>query len=78
MMKKIVLAIAVAAFATAFAPTASYAKKAKAKTATCKTGTLVAGHANQWNWAPVSACGFDGKFYPTLTSCYVPSGLCPK
>jgi len=75
MIKKIVLAVAVAAVATAFASTASFAKKAPKP---CTPGSLETGKANEWKWAPVSICGLDGKWYPTLTSCYVPSGLCPK
>jgi len=80
MMKKLVLAIAVAAIAVAFAPTLSHAKKAKAAAAPkrCTAGTLSTGPANQWNWAMVSMCGADGKMYPTLMACFVPSGMCPK
>ena len=76
MIKKLVLAAAVAAVATSFASTASFAKKMMHHP--CTSGTLTSGKANEWKWAPVSMCGLDGKWYPTLTSCYVPSGLCPK
>jgi len=76
MMKKLVLIASVAAVAIAFAPTVSFAKKAAAKP--CTPGALTTGKANSMGWGPVSMCGLDGKWYPTLMSCYVPSGICPK
>lgn len=79
MIRKLVLAIAVAAVAVSFAPTLSHAKKMKAPAPKpCTAGMLSTGAANQWNWAMVSMCGADGKMYSTLMACYVPSGLCPK
>ena len=79
MIKKIVLAIAVAAIAVSFAPTVSFAKKAKghAKAKPCTMGTMASGHANNMGWAPVMMCGADGKMYPTLMMCYGASSLCP-
>jgi hypothetical protein len=76
MIKKLVLAVAVAAVAVSFAPTLSHAKKMKAKP--CTMGTMASGHANSMGWAPVMMCGADGKMYPTLMMCYGASGLCPK
>ena len=80
MIKKIVLAVAVAALALSVAPNLSHAKKhkGKPKAKPCAMGTLTSGGANAWGWAPVSMCGADGKWYPTLMMCYKPSGLCPK
>ena len=79
MIKKIVLAIAVAAIALSVAPNLSHAKKGKGKPKPkCTVGALTSGPANAWGWAPVSTCGADGKWYPTLMMCYAPSGLCPK
>ena len=75
MIKKIVLAIAVAALALSVAPTISHAKKGKAKP--CTMGTMGSGAANAWGWKPVMMCGADGKMYPALMMCYGPSGLCP-
>ena len=75
MIKKLVLAAAIAAVATAFAPSASFAKKMMHS---CTHGAMMTGKANSMGWAPVSMCGMDGKWYPTLMSCYVASGLCPK
>jgi hypothetical protein len=74
MIKKLVLAVAVAAVAVSFAPTASFAKKAKAKP--CTMGTMASGKATN-GWAPVSMCGMDGKMYPTMMMCYSGSQLCP-
>jgi hypothetical protein len=76
MIKKIVIAIAVAAVAVSFAPTASFAKKVK-KESKCTMGTMAAGKANSMGWAPVMGCGADGKMYPMLMMCYMPSSLCP-
>jgi len=76
MIKKIVLAAAVAAVAISFAPTVSHAKKAKAAKP-CMMGTMASGKANAMGWKPVSMCGMDGKMYPTLMMCYGPSSLCP-
>jgi len=79
MMKKLVLAVAVAAVAVSFAPTLSHAKKMKkAKPASCTVGTMCTGAANAWGWAPVMSCGADGKLYPWPAACYVKSGLCAK
>ena len=77
MIKKIVLAVTVAAVAVSFAPTLSHAKKMH-KMSKCTMGAMASGHANSMGWAPVMMCGADGKMYPTLMSCYVASGLCPK
>jgi hypothetical protein len=75
MIKKLVLAAAIAAVAVSFAPTASFAKKAKAKP--CTMGTMGSGAANSMGWKPVMMCGADGKMYPTLMMCYGASSLCP-
>jgi hypothetical protein len=75
MIKKLVLITTVAAVATAFAPTVSFAKKMAHKP--CVSGTMASGKANNMGWAPVSMCGMDGKMYPTMMMCYGPSGLCP-
>ena len=77
MIKKIVLAIAVAAIAVSFASTASFAKKGKAKAKPCTMGTMASGHANSMGWSPVMMCGADGKMYSTLMMCYGASSLCP-
>jgi hypothetical protein len=78
MMKKIVLAIVVAAVAVSFAPTISHAKKAKKAAAkSCTMGTMATGKANSMGWAPVMGCGADGKMYSTLMMCYAPSSICP-
>jgi hypothetical protein len=76
MIKKIVLAITVAAVAVSFAPTLSFAKKMKAPKP-CTMGTMAAGKPNSTGWAPVMMCGMDGKMYPSLMMCYAPSGFCP-
>ena len=76
MIKKLVLAVAVAAVAVSFAPTASFAKKMKAAKP-CTMGTMGSGKANSMGWAPVSTCGMDGKMYPTMMMCYMGSQLCP-
>jgi hypothetical protein len=75
MIKKLVLAVAVAAF-TVSAPTVSFAKKTH-KVGKCTMGTMASGKANSMGWAPVMACGADGKMYPTLMMCYMGSQLCP-
>jgi hypothetical protein len=78
MIKKLVLAVAVAAVAVSFAPTASFAKKMHHhKAAPCTMGTMASGKANSMGWAPVSMCGMDGKMYPTMMMCYGASSLCP-
>jgi hypothetical protein len=81
MIKKLVLAVAVAAVAVSFAPTASFAKKmhhkGHHKGAPCTMGTMASGKANSMGWAPVSMCGMDGKMYPTMMMCYGASSLCP-
>ena len=78
MMKKIVLAIVVAAVAVSFAPTISHAKKMKkAAAAKCTMGKMMMGQPNSMGWAPVMGCGADGKMYPTLMMCYAPSSFCP-
>ena len=78
MIKKLVLAVAVAAVAVSFAPTASFAKKMHhKKAAPCTMGTMASGKANSMGWAPVSMCGMDGKMYPTMMMCYGASSLCP-
>ena len=77
MIKKIVLAIAVAALALSVAPTLSHAKKGKGKAKPCTMGTMGSGAANAWGWKPVMMCGADGKMYPTLMMCYGQSALCP-
>lgn len=74
MIKKLVLAAAITAVATSFAPTASFAKKMHHK---CTMGTMASGKANSMGWAPVMTCGADGKMYPTLMMCYMGSQLCP-
>jgi hypothetical protein len=73
MIKKLVLAAAVAAVAVSFAPTASFAKKMKP----CTMGTMASGKANSMGWSPVMMCGMDGKMYPMLMMCYGASSLCP-
>lgn len=79
MIKKIVLATAVAAVAVAFAPTASYAKKAhKSHMQKCMAGHMATGQANKFGWAPVMGCGMDGKMYPMPAMCYTASGMCPR
>jgi hypothetical protein len=75
MIKKTILAAAVAAFAVS-APTASYAKKMH-HPAKCTMGAMASGKANSMGWAPVMMCGADGKMYPTLMMCYGASSLCP-
>jgi hypothetical protein len=77
MIKKIVLAVAVAALAVSFAPTISHAKKAHAKAKSCTIGTMASGKPNSLGWAPVMGCGADGKMYETMMMCYMASGLCP-
>jgi len=77
MIKKIVLAIAVAAFAVSFAPTVSHAKKGKKAASKCTTGQMMAAKPNSMGWSQVMGCGADGKMYPTLMMCYMPSSLCP-
>jgi hypothetical protein len=78
MIKKIVLAIAVAALAVSFAPTISLAKKAHSRAAKpCTMGTMASGKPNSAGWAPVMGCGADGKMYQTMMMCYMASGLCP-
>jgi hypothetical protein len=74
MIKKIVLAAAIAAVATAFAPTASFAKKMHHK---CTPGQMMSGKPNAMGFAPVMACGADGKMYQTLMMCMMASSLCP-
>jgi hypothetical protein len=76
MIKKLVLAAAVAAVAVSFAPTASHAKKMH-KMKPCTMGTMASGPANSMGWAPVMGCGMDGKMYPMLMMCYMGSQLCP-
>ena len=76
MIKKIVIATAVAAVALSFASTASFAKKGKAS-AKCTMGQMATGKPNAMGWAPVMSCGADGKMYPTLMSCYMASSFCP-
>jgi hypothetical protein len=75
MIKKLVLAAAVAAVAVSFAPTASFAKMHKMKP--CAMGTMASGKANSMGWSPVSMCGMDGKMYPMIMMCYMGSQLCP-
>jgi hypothetical protein len=79
MIKKLVLAVAVAAVAVSFAPTASHAKKMHHHMMhhKCTMGTMASGHANSMGWAPVMSCGADGKMYPTMMMCYMGSQLCP-
>lgn len=77
MVKKIVLAAAVAAVAVAFAPTASFAKKTH-KSHKCAVGHMVTGKPNSMGWAPVAGCGMDGKMYRMPAMCYTASGMCPK
>jgi hypothetical protein len=79
MIKKLVLAVAVAAVAVSFAPTASFAKKMHKmhKVSKCTMGTMASGKANSMGWAPVMSCGADGKMYPTMMMCYMGSQLCP-
>jgi hypothetical protein len=78
MMKKIVLAVAVAATAVSFASTPSFAKKGHHKMSKCTMGTMSTGKANSMGWAVVSGCGMDGKMYPMPAMCYTASGMCPK
>ncbi len=73
MIKKIVIAAAVAAVTVTFAPTLSHAKKMKP----CTMGTMASGKANSMGWAPVMMCGMDGTMYPVLMMCYMGSQLCP-
>jgi hypothetical protein len=75
MIKKLVLAAAVAAVAVSFASTASFAKMHKMKP--CTMGTMASGKANSMGWSPVMMCGMDGKMYPMLMMCYGASSLCP-
>jgi hypothetical protein len=77
MIKKIVLAIAVAALALSVAPNLSHAKKGKGKPAKCTQGTMASGPANAWGWRPVMMCGADGRMSQTMMMCYGPSSLCP-
>ncbi len=78
MIKKIVLAVAVAAVAVSFAPTVSHAKKAKAPAKkSCTMGQMMSGQANSMGWAPVMRCGADGKMYPTFMMCYMAASWCP-
>ena len=77
MIKKLILIASVAALATAFAPTTSFAKKGKGKPAKCTTGQMMSGKPNQFGWAPVMTCGADGKMYPTMMMCYMASSTCP-
>jgi hypothetical protein len=76
MIKKIVLATAVAAFAVS-APTLSYAKKMHHAAKKCTAGQMMSGKPNAMGWAPVMSCGADGKMYPTMMMCYSGSQLCP-
>ena len=79
MIKKLVIAAAVAAVAVSFADV-SYAKKGKGKAAApkpCTMGTMASGKPNQFGWAPVMSCGADGKMYQTMMMCYMGSSLCP-
>jgi len=77
MIKKLVIAMAVAAVATSFASVSHAKKGAKAAAAKCTMGTMASGKPNQYGWAPVMGCGADGKMYPTLMMCYMGSQLCP-
>jgi hypothetical protein len=79
MIKKLVIAVAVAAVAVSFADVSYAAKKGKGKVAAakCTMGTMASGQPNQFGWAPVMSCGADGKMYPTLMMCYMGSSLCP-
>jgi hypothetical protein len=76
MIKKIVLTIAVAAFAVS-APTASFAKKMHHHASKCTPGQMMSGKPNAMGWAPVMACGADGKMYQTIMMCMMASSLCP-
>jgi hypothetical protein len=76
-MKKIVLAAAVAAAAVSFATTPSFAKKMH-KMSKCTAGHMMTGKADSMGWAPVMGCGMDGKMYNMVMRCYTASGMCPK
>ena len=77
MIKKLVLAATVAAVATAFAPTVSFAKYHHVMKP-CTPGSMSTFKLNNMGWAQVEMCGMDGKWYPWPMMCYVPSNLCPK
>jgi hypothetical protein len=73
MIKKLILAAAVAAVATAFAPTVSHAKMMHK----CTPGQMATGKPNSMGFAPIMTCGADGKMYQTLMMCMMASSLCP-
>jgi len=78
MIKKIILTAAVAAIALSVASTASFAKKGgKAKAKPCTMGQMASGKPNQFGWAPIMACGADGKMYQTMMMCMMASSFCP-
>jgi hypothetical protein len=84
MIKKVILAAAIAAIAVSFAPAASFAKKMhKQKVAKCGMGAMCTDKPDakgmSRGWANVKACAPDGKMYRVIFgTCYVPSGMCAK
>lgn len=77
-MKKIVLAVAVAAAAVSFASTPSFAMKKHHKMSKCTPGHMTTGKTDKMGWAPVMGCGADGKMYNMVMRCYTASGMCPR
>jgi hypothetical protein len=78
MIKKLALAVAVAAVAVSFAPTLSFAKMHHHMMKPCTPGSMSTLKPNNMGWGQVEMCGTDGKWYDEPMMCYVPSGLCPK
>ena len=82
-IRKLIVAAAVAAIATALLPPSSFAKAShKAKEPPCSFGQACtnkpAGVSKATGWVTVQRCSYDThKMYADVFPCYRPGGACP-
>jgi predicted RNA-binding Zn ribbon-like protein len=77
-ISKFALIAAVAALAVSFSTPSFAAKKKKmaAAPATCTAWQYKSAQCNNLGWCSMQRCGLDGKWYPSLMTCWQPA--CPK
>jgi hypothetical protein len=82
MIRKLIVAAAAAAIATALLPPSSFAKAHKAKERPCTFGQACtvkpAGVSKATGWVTTQRCSYEShKMYADLFPCYRPGGACP-
>ena len=83
MIRKLILATAAVAIATALVPSSSFAKKShKAKPPECSFGQACidkpAKISQATGWSTVKRCSYEShKMYQDAFPCYRPGGMCP-